>query len=185
MALNAIRFLPLAAFFIAATVAVGDVKPSIAQDISESHLAAAQRAVNETNATTSYDVILLDAATRLKNDLTSTNPDQADLVAIVVDEEALKLAERRGALEREASRLFANSFSEAELNSIAEFFGSDTGRKYLEQTPILARELAKAARVWAAGITRDLGEAVNQRLVAEVQPATPAPAPAEGAAATE
>ena len=74
---------------------------------------------------------------------------------------------RRSDLEGEARRLFAKNFTVEELDKITEFFGSDLGKKYLENTPILARELSKAARVWGQGINRDLTDNVTKRMLAE------------------
>jgi len=143
---------------------------SFAQDFTESQLTKARAAIAATKATDSFDAILFDAAAQLKNLLSRDNPDQADRISEVVDAEAIALAPRRGDLELEAARLFANSFSEAELAEIATFFDTPTGSKYLKSTPILARELGKAARIWANGINRDLtnnavktmGEAAKQ-----------------------
>ena len=136
---------------------------ALAQD---GELSAARAAVTATDATGGFDNILPNASTALKNQLTAQNPDQAERIATVVDEEALALAVRRGDLETEAARLFANNFTADELKMIAEFFGSPTGKKYLDATPILARELSRAARTWAGGITRDLRENVNKKLAA-------------------
>ncbi len=135
-----------------------------AQELSESHLSAARSAIAATGATESFDSILLRASGTLKNSLSANNPDKAGKISDVVDQEALALASRRGQLEDEAARLFGNAFSEAELNEIEAFFNSPTGKKYLGSTPILARELSKSARVWANGITRDLGKNVIEKL---------------------
>ena len=129
---------------------------SFAQEYTKEHLTKARSAIAATKATDSFDAILFDAASQLKNRLTRDSPDQADLIAEVVDEEAIKLAPRRGDLELEAARLFATTFTEAELEAIADFFGTPAGAKYLRSTPVLARELSKAARIWANGINRDL-----------------------------
>lgn len=136
-----------------------------AQDITSEHLAAARKAIDATNATASFDNILLETAQRIKDQLIGTSPDQLEKINRVVDEEAIALAVRRGDLEAEAARLFANTFSLEELNDIANFFGSETGKKYQSSTPILARELGKAARVWATGINRDLTDAVTRKML--------------------
>ncbi len=137
---------------------------AVAQEVSPSHVSAARKALTATKATDSFDSILLTTSTNLKNNLTSNNPNLAEKIAEIVDEEAIALAARRGDLEQEAARLFANSFSEEELNTISTFFSSTAGQKYLDNTPILARELGKAARVWAAGIARDLNAKVGPRV---------------------
>jgi len=137
---------------------------SYGQEISASHLAAAKKAISATKATDSFDNILVGASARLKNALTGNNPDLADQISIIVDEEAIALAKRRADLEGEAARLFANSFNEAELADITTFFNSPAGGKYLAATPILARELGKSARIWAGGVTRDLNVNVQKRM---------------------
>ncbi|MEM8750263.1 MAG: DUF2059 domain-containing protein [Pseudomonadota bacterium] len=139
---------------------------ALAQEPSASHLQAARQAMTATKATSEFDNILINSSNKLKTELIAQNPDKSDLISNVVDEEAIALASRRGDLEAEAARLFTNSFSEEELVQIANFFKSDAGQKYLASTPILGRELGKAARVWANGINRDLGQKVSERLVA-------------------
>jgi hypothetical protein len=135
-----------------------------AQEYSASHIAKAKEAIAATRATDSFDSILINAAGQLKNRMTADNPDQADRISIAVDEEAIALAVRRGDLEVEAARIFAATFSETELDELAVFFSTPTGTKYLENTPILARELGKAARIWANGINRDLATNAQKKL---------------------
>lgn len=155
------------AVFGALSVMAMSAGATFAQEPSEAHIKAARSAISATRATESFDSILLRTSQNLKNQLSANNPDQAGPISDVVDNEAIALAPRRGDLEGEAARLFANSFSEEELSKIAEFFGSEAGKKYLDNTPILARELSKAARVWANGITRDLATNVNKKLSEE------------------
>ena len=135
-----------------------------AQEINQEHLSAGKKAVAATQATLSFDAILFNTSAKLKNRLTAKDPNKADHITSVVDEEALALAPRRGILEGEAGRLFAGQFSEIELNEIAAFFSSDTGKKYLGKTPLLARELSKSARIWANGISNDMAKKVLERL---------------------
>lgn len=143
---------------------VGAVVAASAQQASEEHLAKAKAAIAATQATDSFDDILPEAALRLKNNMTNQNPDKVDEIDRIVDEEAIALAPRRGVLEDEAAKLFANTFSPEELDQIANFFSSEAGQKYLSSTPILARELAKAARVWGAGIQRDLANNAGAKM---------------------
>lgn len=146
-------------------VLTAGMSAGFAQQPSESHLAAARKAIVATKATEAFDNILLESAQRIKDQLIGTSPDQVEKINAVVDEEAIALAVRRGDLEAEAARLFANAFTEAELIEITAFYNSPTGQKYLASTPILARELGKAARVWAGGINRDLTDAVTKKML--------------------
>ena len=137
-----------------------------AQEVSAEELKVAKRAIAATMATQSFDRILPQTAIGLKNQLSQANPDRAEEIDVIVNEEALKLAPRRGDLETEAATLFTKSFNTEELTAIADFFATPTGKKYLESTPFIARELQKAARVWSNGIRRDMTEAAQKRLSA-------------------
>ncbi|MEL6751699.1 MAG: DUF2059 domain-containing protein [Pseudomonadota bacterium] len=173
MASNAVRIAlaMVAGLFISLSAAS-------AQEISESHMAAARKALASTNATKPYDQILFNQSAQLKNNLTAQAPNLTDEISVIVDEEAIAIAPRRADLENEAAKLFANTFTEAELGQISDFFSSDAGSKYLDATPILARELGRVARIWANGITRDMGIKVQER-VSALTPAEAAPAPTE------
>jgi len=152
----------LVAAAVSAVVFFGNI--AAAQELDAAHIGAAKKAMGATKATNGFDQILPDASIRLKNQLVSTNPDKADQIDLIVDEEALNLAARRGDLENEAAKLFAKSFSAEELTKIAEFFDTPAGQKYLDSTPILARQLSKAARIWANGIQRDLAANAAKRV---------------------
>lgn len=167
--------------------------PSFAQDISEEHLKAARAAVDAINATDMYDAILPAAATTLKGELIQKNPDLQAVITSTVDATALKLAGRRADLEKEAAIAYARVFSIEDLNGIAAFYTSAPGKKLLSDGPIVTREVGKAADIWRRGIARDLTEEASKAIEAELKdkaapetgdptptldPATPAPAPA-------
>ncbi len=154
----------MAALAMSVTIALAPI--AAAQEISADHLNAAAKAIDATNATDSFDGILLQSAASIKDQLIGTSPDKVEEINKVVDEEAIALASRRADLEAEARRLFAKNFSLEELDKITAFFDSDLGKKYLANTPILARELSKAARVWGQGINRDLTDNVTKRMLA-------------------
>ena len=143
------------------------IVPAGAVLAQDADLATAREAVAATKATDSFDAILINASTQLKNQLTAANPDKADLISATVDEEAIALAARRGDLENEAARLFKTAFTEEEMREITAFYSSATGQKYLREVPILGRGLNEAARVWANGVTRDLQENVSKKLAAQ------------------
>ena len=139
--------------------------PAAAQEEpSESHLAAARDAVGSIRATVEFDNILLAQALNLKSQLIQANPDQQATISATVDEVALQLAGRRGDLEAEAARIYANYFTEDELRSIADFYGSTAGEKLLANGPQATRDLLQAADIWGRGIARDLGVSVNEAL---------------------
>lgn len=135
---------------------------AMAQDISESHFAAARDALSAIQATDVYDNILLAAAEQLKTRLIANNVDLEAEISQVVDEQAFALVSRRADLENEAARVYASTFTEEELKAITAFYSTEAGKKLLSAGPIASREIAKAARIWSAGIERDLLENVSK-----------------------
>ena len=163
-----------------------------AQEISETHLQAAHKAIDAINATDSFDIILPQAAAALKSQLIQQSPNLQALIVTTVDEKTLAMVARRADLEREAALAYARALSEADLNAITAFYTSEAGKKLLEQGPMVTRELGKAAEIWQRGVARDLaievGKHLQQVAGAQAQPAPAAEAgattaPAEGAEA--
>lgn len=140
------------------------VHNAIAQDATAEHITAAKAALDALVVTDSFDSILPRAAEQIKANLTLANPNFSDDISIAVDDEAIKLASRRADLENEAANIYAKNFSIEELNAIATFYNSETGKKLLKASPAMGRELLRAAEIWGAGITRDLNEASSKVL---------------------
>lgn len=149
-------------------------QPAGAQDVSDSHLAAARATINALEATDDFDDILPQAALALKNELIQKNPDMQGVINEVVDAKAIGLASRRADLEREAALVYAKAFTETELNEMTTFYSSATGKKVMESGPIVAREIIQAADIWRRGIARDLamqvGEELDKRYAASQPP---------------
>lgn len=142
--------------YLAAIMLLTAASPASAQDISDAHLAAARSAISAIDATDQFDNILLNAATQIKSELIVNNPNLESQISDMVDDKALALAPRRGALETEVARIYAKMFSEDELKEIASFYNSEAGKKLLAQGPAATREMLAAAEVWSNGIIRDL-----------------------------
>ena len=171
----------------AAACALVSASPSLAQEITESHLKAARAALAAIHATDVYDGILPNAADQLKQQLIQKNPDLQSLISKTVDEKTIAMAGRRADLEKEAATAYAKAFTEEQLNTIATFYESDAGKKLISDGPIVVRELNKSAQIWQNGVARDLAEEVGKVLSANApkQPAQfPAPAEAPAAPAT-
>lgn len=147
---------------VLACLAIG--QPAVAQDIAESHVAAARSALSALRATEEFDIILPHAAQALKGELIQKNPDMQSDIIQVVDATTLALAARRGDLEREAALAYARVFTEAQLTEISTFYQSETGKKLLEDGPIVMREVYRAAEIWKNGIARDLAQQVGAEL---------------------
>lgn len=143
-----------------------------AQDASAEHTTAAKAAIDALAVTKNFDSILLRSAEQIKANLTLANPNFSDEISLVVDDEAIKLASRRADLENEAANIYTKNFSQDELNEIATFYSSETGKKLLKISPGMGRELLRAAEIWGAGITRDLNDAASKTLTEKLNTKT-------------
>jgi hypothetical protein len=137
---------------------------AFAQEISESHLSAARDAMTSARTTERFDSILPRIAAEAKAELIRNRPDQEAKLTELVDEVAISLASRRGDLETEVATVFAKAFSEEELTEIAAFYNSETGKKFLKESPIVIREMTNASRVWGGGLKRDMQIAIQEKL---------------------
>ncbi len=149
-----------------------------AADATPEQIAAARAAITAIKATDQFDLILPQAADSLRGEMIQKDPNLEAAISAAVDEEVIKLAARRGDLEGEAARAYANIFSIEELNAIAAFYNSDAGKKLIAEGPLATRKVIEAANIWQAGIARDLAEAVAKKVkvAADATPAVDAPA---------
>ncbi|WP_244631081.1 DUF2059 domain-containing protein [Aureimonas sp. ME7] len=161
------RGLCVSAAFLALSAA-----PAFAQETSPAHLTAAREAVDALDTTEQFDQILLNAATQIKAELIVNNPNLQNEISNMVDDSALALAPRRGDLENEIARIYAKLFTEQELREIAQFYGSEAGKKLIQQGPTASREMLAAADVWSSGIVRDLRNASINGMAKLAPPAT-------------
>lgn len=141
---------------------------AVAQEVSDEHLAAARAAISALGSTDQFDAIIPGTAEELKTSLIRANLDLQEVISNTVDEEALKIVPRRGDLEKEAAQIYAKSFSQEELTAIADFYNSPTGKKLIDNGPLVTREVLKAAEIWSSGIARDLNVNVNKALEEKV-----------------
>lgn len=154
--------------FGALALAATATLPASAQDVTDTHLAAARAVLTALHATDEFDIILPGAAQALKSELIQKNPDLQETIIEVVDQTAITLAARRGDLEREAATVYARAFSEGELNEIATFYNSAAGKKLLSEGINVTREVLRAADIWQVGIARDLAQQAGEELARRV-----------------
>lgn len=160
----ALRSRRLAAAFGTLALVAGVSLPAAAQEISDSHLSAARAVLASLHATDEFDLVLPGAAQSLKGELIQKNPDLQAVIIEVVDQTAFALAARRGDLEREVATIYARAFTEAQLKEISSFYTSETGKKLLADSPLITREVLRAADIWQNGIARDLAQQAGEEL---------------------
>jgi len=153
-----------ALFAFVVAVAIGLSSVANAQEPSKAQLDAARAAIKALHATDDFDGILPNAAEALKRSLIQAEPNLQQQISETVDQQALKLAARRGDLENEVASIYAKAFTTDELNAIAKFYNTDAGKKLIAQGGDVTNQSLQAARIWSNGIARDLAEATHKAL---------------------
>ena len=151
----------LMAFMVVGSFGTAQIQ---AQELTPSHIKAAKSALAASGATDQFDRILPAIANKAKSDIIAARPDLADAVTLIVDDETLKLAPRRGDLENESAVIYGRVFTEEELKQIQEFYSSSAGQKLLKEAPVITRELNNASKIWGGGMVRDLNQAVDKTM---------------------
>ncbi len=149
---------------LAAAVAVVPASSLVAQEISQSHLSAALDVINATVATRSFDSRLPQVANEVANRLIRQRPDLHKEITDAVQATALKLAVRRKDLDIDIARVYAKTFSEDELATIATFLKSPAGTKYQEDGPKVFAETFDAVQRWSDRVGEELFDKSKEEL---------------------
>jgi hypothetical protein len=132
--------------------------PSLAsaQEISASHLAAALDVVKSAKASRGFDNVLPTLATKVEDRLIRVRPDLHKEITAAVESAALKLASRRADLDNDVARVWAKSFSEDELKTIAEFYKTPAGQKFADVGSLVYAETLDAVNGWSDRLGEEL-----------------------------
>jgi len=155
---------------VVAALAAVPTSSLYAQEISQSHLAAALAVINATTATQSFDTRLPQLANEVTNRLIRARPDLHQEIADTVQAVALKLAVRRRELDQDVARVYAKAFTEDELKVIATFLKSPAGQKYQKDGPAVFRDTLQAVQAWSDRVGAELLDKTKEELKKQGHP---------------
>ncbi|POF28866.1 DUF2059 domain-containing protein [Roseibium marinum] len=150
----------------AAMIAAGFLSTAVsAQDaVSESHMAAAKKVAAATKVLEPFDDILPILAEQTRTAFIQTDPTRAEEIIEVTQEVAINLASKRAELNDIVYKAWANSFTEEELNDLAEFYSTDLGKKLTTTIPAITQYSVGAAREWQDKISTEMVTMVQEEL---------------------
>jgi hypothetical protein len=135
-----------------------------AQEVTPEHLAVAVEVVKNAGATRGFDTVLPRLATQITDRLIRLRPDLHQQITDAVQTVALKLAVRRTELDTEVGRIWAQNFTQDELNYLLEFYTSDAGKKFSEIGPLVVNESLQAVDRWSGRVGEELLEKTREEL---------------------
>ncbi|MCX2723232.1 DUF2059 domain-containing protein [Roseibium salinum] len=160
-----IKTFPRAAVLGAAMVLAGFISSNAtAQEISESHLAAAKKVASATKILEPFDDILPVLAEQTRTAFVQSDPTRAEEIIEVTQKVALELAPKRAELNERVYRVWAEHFTEAELNELAAFYSTELGQKLTQTIPVVTQFSVGAAREWQDKISTEMVTMVQEEL---------------------
>lgn len=154
----------LRAVALAISLAIGFAATAQAEEVTDAHLAAALDAVHAAKTSKGFDNLLPLLSQQTQNKLIRIRPDQHQLIAQVVDAEALALVARRADLDNDVARIWAKYFSEDELVAITAFYKSPAGSKLAEIGPKVVGETLQSVKGWSDRVGEELFEKSREDL---------------------
>ena len=139
--------------------------PALAQQPAASTIAAARELVELKGAAQMFDPIIVNVVEQTKGALTQTNPQLAKDLNDVSTMLRNEFAPRRNELLTEASKFYAQRFTESELKELVVFYKSPIARKMVAQEPQALDDTFNYVQAWAPRI----GEEVMNRFRAEMK----------------
>jgi hypothetical protein len=147
--------LGIAALVVTATVLAA---PGRADEITPERMAAALEAVHSAKASKGFDNVLPMVTEKVQDQIIRLRPDLYKQITDTVQQQALKLIARRADLDNDVARIWANAFSEEELNAITAFYKSPAGLKFVDIGPKVIGESLQAVKRWSDRIGEELME---------------------------
>jgi hypothetical protein len=132
--------------------------PLRADEITPDHMAAALEAVRSAKASKGFDNVLPLLSEKVQDQIIRLRPDLYKQITDVVQQEALKLIARRADLDKDVARIWANSFSIEELQSITAFYKSPAGLKFVDIGPKVIGDSLQAVKGWSDRVGEELLE---------------------------
>ncbi len=158
----AIRAARAGAFLVAL---FGFVAAAQAQAPSANQLKLARQVVEFQGSMRSFDGAIPSIFTQVYQQYVAQNPDLDKDIAATLRAMLPEFDKRKEEITVILARVYAEKFSEAELNDILAFYNSATGKKFVAATGDIGKETMGKLQEWSGKINKD----VIDRLKAEMK----------------
>lgn len=159
------RFARLAAiglFAIAAPLAAGSAFAQSAEP-TETQMAAARELVKASGLERSFEAVIPNLFAQVREQLV-TRPeikgDVEEIITVITPE----INARTGDMTNVAAKIFAQQIPEADLKTIAAFFSSPAGAKYVQSQPAVMQEMMVRMQDWTQALSGVIVERIRNEL---------------------
>jgi hypothetical protein len=127
-------------------------------------MAVARELITSSGIAGSFQLVVPQYLDQIGGALTRTRPDiAADLNTVLLGLKP-EFEKQVGDMTETGARLFAQRFSQKELEDIVAFFKSASGKKYVGSQPILMSDLFVALQGWSQKISVDMMSRVREEM---------------------
>jgi hypothetical protein len=133
-------------------------------EISSESMALAMKLVQLSGTTRIFDEVLPTIAEDSKNRFIRANPQMQLGIIAVVDKIAVQMVSRRPELDQYLARVWASGFSNEEMQTLVDFYSSETGKKFSTALPQVLAVQTAAAQEWGKSVGEELNVKVQEEL---------------------
>lgn len=129
---------------------------------SAAQLALAKEIVVNSGVSRSFAIVIPQFLDQIATRLTQTRPDLIKDLNTVLEQIKPEFDKRVDQMVDIAARLYAERMSEQELKDVAAFFNSASGKKYVEQQPLVLNALYVSMQGWQQQLSTDMMTRVRE-----------------------
>jgi uncharacterized protein len=148
----------------ASALAQDTTPPSAAAPAEPARLAAARDLLQATNTDAQFATVIPMMFGQLKQSMPPSNPKMQHELDQVFDEVQKQFIERRNEVLDQIAILYAQRFTADEMKSLADFYRSPIGQKFIVAVPELTAEAMKMGNVWGRRIAMDAERKVREEM---------------------
>jgi hypothetical protein len=140
---------------------------AFAQEIDPAQLALARKYVDLTNKGQLYEVILVQTAQKTSDLFVTQDPKNADKINDVIGKILETYKGKRDDLFNQVARIYAVSFTPAEMQQIVDFYSSPAGQKLANNAADINTSVQKVMQVYTYNLGTEFVTKVRGELKAE------------------
>ncbi len=160
------------ALLVAGGLAFGIATPALAQDtptpdatqVEPDRLAAARDLLQATNTEAQFSTVIPMMFGQLKQAIPPAGPKMQQELDQVFEEVQRQFIERRFEVLDQIAILYAQKFTAEEMKSLADFYRSPIGQKFIVAVPELTAEAMKMGNAWGRRIAMDAERKVREEM---------------------
>jgi len=154
--------LPASLMAMVAFLALAAPTALFAQDTGR--LAAAKELLLVTGAGKTMEAIIPLMARQLEAAFVKLKPEHSAEIRDIFKSATVKFSQRKGELIDKLAELYAEKFTEDELKTVADFYKTPVGRKFIEAQPEIGQKSFLIGQVWGQGIGKEIEGEVRRQL---------------------